>query len=88
MTFLIQRTGLCIAILPDLAKSRQSCEWHTDAHTVLFLAIKVTKYNLLMHRIKIKSSAKFLWNEQNVFVGGFISFQSALTLAVLQGQKA
>ena len=41
-----------------------------------------------MHRIKIKSPAKFLWNEQNVFVGGFISFQSALTLKVLQWQKS
>ena len=27
-----------------------------------------------MHHIKTKSPAKFLWNEQNVFVGGFISF--------------
>ena len=42
-----------------------------------------------MHGIKIKSPAIFLlWNEQNVFVGGFISFQSALTLAVLQWQKS
>ena len=41
-----------------------------------------------MHRIKIKSPAKFLWNEQNVFVDGFVSFQLALTLAVLQWQKA
>ena len=46
------------------------------------------KYSLLMHRIKIKSHANFLWNEQNVFVGGFISFQSAVTLVVLQWQKA
>ena len=36
------------------------------------------KYSLLMHRIKIKSPANFLWNEQNVFVGGFITFQSVL----------
>ena len=41
-----------------------------------------------MHGIKIKSPANFLWNEQNVFVGGFISFQSDLTLAVLQWQKS
>ena len=76
------------AILLDLTKSRQSCEWHTDAHTVLCLAIKVAnKYSLLMHRIKTKSSTKFLWIEQNVFVGGFISFQSALTLAVLTVTK-
>ena len=34
------------------------------------------------------SPAKFLWNEQNVFVGGFISFQSALTLVVLRWQKS
>ena len=40
-----------------------------------------------MNRIKIKNPAKLLWNEQNVFVGGFISFQSALTLVVLQLQK-
>ena len=41
-----------------------------------------------MHRIKIKSPANFLWNEQNVFVSGFIYFQSVLTLVVLQWQKA
>ena len=41
-----------------------------------------------MDRITIKSPAKLLWNEQNDFVGGFISFQSALTLVVLQLQKA
>ena len=46
------------------------------------------KYSLLMHRIKIKSSARLLWNEQNVFVGGFTALQSALTLAVLQWQKS
>ena len=47
----------------------------------------INKYSLLMHRIKIKSPANFqyfLWNEQNVFVGGFIAFQSAFTLAVLR----
>ena len=32
------------------------------------------KYSLLMHCIKIKSPAKFLLNEQYVFVGGNISF--------------
>ena len=31
------------------------------------------KYSLLMHCIKIKSPAKFLLNEQYVFVGGNIS---------------
>ena len=36
------------------------------------------KYSLLMHRIKIKSPAIFLWSERNVFVGGFITFQSVL----------
>ena len=41
-----------------------------------------------MHRIKIKSPVNILWNEQNVFVGGFISFQSALTLVVLQWHKS
>ena len=50
------------------------CEPRTDNH----------KYSLLMHRIKIKCPAKFLWNEQNVFVGGFITFQLVLTLVVLQ----
>ena len=49
---------------------------------------RLYKYSLLMHRIKIESPAKLLWNEQNVFVGGFTSFQSALTLAVLQWQKS
>ena len=38
----------------------------------------MNKYSLLMHHIKIKSPANFLWNEQNVFVGGFITFQSVL----------
>ena len=41
-----------------------------------------------MHRIKIKSPAKFLWNEKNIFVGGYMTFQSALTLAVLQWQES
>ena len=40
-----------------------------------------------MHHIKIKSPTKFLWNEQNVFVGGFISFQSALTLGYYNDKK-
>ena len=43
----------------------------------------VNKYSLLMHRIKIKSPANFLWTEQNN-----ISYQSALTLMVLQWQKS
>ena len=34
---------------------------------------------LLMHCIKIKSPAKFLLNEQNVFVGGNISFLCVLS---------
>ena len=37
------------------------------------------KYSLLMHRIKIKSPAKFLLNEQYVFVGGNISFLCVLS---------
>ena len=45
-------------------------------------------YSLLMHRFKIKSPANFLWNEQNVFGSGFILFQSAFTLVVLQWQKS
>ena len=36
------------------------------------------KYSLLMHRIKIKSPANSLWNEQHVFVCWFITFQSVL----------
>ena len=40
--------------------------------------IKVNKYSLLMHRIKIKIPANFLWNEQHVFVCWFITFQSVL----------
>ena len=36
------------------------------------------KYSLLMHRIKIKSPANFLWNEKHVFVSWFITFQSVL----------
>ena len=38
-----------------------------------------TKYSLLMHCIKIKSPAKFLLNEQYVFVGGNISFLCVLS---------
>ena len=37
------------------------------------------KYSLLMHCIKIKSSAKFLLIEQYVFVGGNISFLCVLS---------
>ena len=32
----------------------------------------MNKYSLSMHRIKIKSPANFVWNEQNVFVGGYL----------------
>ena len=39
---------------------------------------RVNKCSSLMHRIKIKSPANFLWNEQNFFVGGSITFQSVL----------
>ena len=37
------------------------------------------KYSLLMHCIKIKSPAKFLLNEQYVFVGGNIYFLCVLS---------
>ena len=37
------------------------------------------KYRLLMHCIKIESPAKFLLNEQYVFVGGNISFLCVLS---------
>ena len=37
------------------------------------------KHSLLMHCIKIKSPAKFLLNEQYVFVGGNISFLCVLS---------
>ena len=39
----------------------------------------VNKYSLLMHCIKIKSPAKFLLNEQYVFVGGNIYFLCVLS---------
>ena len=39
----------------------------------------INKYSLLMHCIKIKSPAKFLLNEQYVFVGGNISFLCVLS---------
>ena len=42
------------------------------------LQMNYNKHSLLMHRVKIKSPANFLWNEQNVFVGGFSTFQSVL----------
>ena len=45
----------------------------------LIMAYKVNKYSLLMHCIKIKSPAKFLLNEQYVFVGGNISFFCVLS---------
>ena len=40
---------------------------------------KANKYSLLMHCIKIKSPAKFLLNEQYVFVGGNIYFLCVLS---------
>ena len=40
-----------------------------------------------MHRIKIKSPAKFLWNEQTFLCVDLSIFKSALTLVVLQWQK-
>ena len=43
------------------------------------LATLSHKYSLLMQRIKIKNPTTFfLLNEQNVFVDGFIIFQSVL----------
>ena len=42
-----------------------------------------------MRRIKIKSPANFFYEmNKTFFVGGFIYFQSALTLVVLQWQKS
>ena len=43
------------------------------------VAQRINKYSLLMHCIKIKSPAKFLLNEQYVFVGGNISFLCVLS---------
>ena len=39
----------------------------------------VNEYSLLMYCIKIKSPAKFLFDEQYVFVGGNISFLCVLS---------
>ena len=50
----------------------------TNATIVLSITID-NKYSLLMHCIKIKSPAKFLLNEQYVFVGGNISFLCVLS---------
>ena len=41
-----------------------------------FPSYQIKQVQLLMHRIKIQSPVKFLWNEQNDFVCGFIAFQS------------
>ena len=49
---------------------------YLDAKTGVILS---DKYSLLMHCIKIKSPAKFLLNEQYVFVGGNISFLCVLS---------
>ena len=52
------------------------------------LAVTVlTKYSLLMHCIKIKSPAKFLLNEQYVFVGGNISFLCVLSCSSEEAQS-
>ena len=47
-------------------------------NNLLITQYKSHKYSLLMHCIKIKSPAKFLLNEQYVFVGGNISFLCVL----------
>ena len=58
---------------------------HTNArlmrelHGTVYLGYRDYKYSLLMHCIKIKSPAKFLLNEQYVFVGGNISFLCVLS---------
>ena len=41
-----------------------------------------------MHRIKIKSPANFLWNEQHVFVCWFITFQSVLLWRYYNDKKS
>ena len=46
------------------------------------------KYSLLIHHIKIKSPASFLWNEQHVFVCWFITFQSVLLWRYYNDKKA
>ena len=55
--------------------------WHSSEinFTATALATILYKYSLLMHCIKIKSPAKFLLNEQYVFVGGNISFLCVLS---------
>ena len=49
------------------------------SHVEHFSRIIIDKYSLLMHCIKIKSPAKFLLNEQYVFVGGNIYFLCVLS---------
>ena len=51
----------------------------TDKHHGTGPRIISDKYSLLMHCIKIKSPAKFLLNEQYVFVGGNIYFICVLS---------
>ena len=46
------------------------------------------KYSLFMYRIKIKSPAIFLWNEQHVFVCWFITFQSVILWRYYNDKKA
>ena len=48
-------------------------------HLMVNYISQENKYSLLMHCIKIKSPAKFLLNEQYVFVGGNISFLCVLS---------
>ena len=57
----------------SLAFARGIHRWPVSSCT------KANKYSLLMHCIKIKSPAKFLLNEQYVFVGGNISFLCVLS---------
>ena len=70
MIRLITHSGGILMVTDDLVTIWR--QW------LLLLTSGTYKYSLLMYRIKIKSPAKFLWNEQNVFSGWiyFVSISS------------
>ena len=61
---------------------------HTIVTHIINHTHKAHKYSLLMHHIKIKSPANFLWNEQHVFLCWFITFQSVLLWRYYNDKKA
>ena len=76
-TYIDKKIGVCYHILQQTTATCPQLTFDfkvKDGHAINQAGTLGNKYSLLMHCIKIKSPAKFLLNEQYVFVGGNIYF--------------